>query len=145
MGTCHLQEFAERECERDTLIWPNKQWPQGRPSRAFDWKANVEVAGFASMPQREMPKAAACATPTRTNATPATAARFSAAESRQPEACATCHSGVNHNNWEAYSMSKHGKTVAIMGNKWNWNVPLKDAYSQGRADGPHLCGLPLRI
>ena len=53
-GTCHLQEFAERESERDTLIWPNKQWPQGRPSHALDWKANVEVAVFAAMPQREI-------------------------------------------------------------------------------------------
>jgi len=49
-GVCHLAEFAERESERDTLIWPNKQWPQGRPSHALDWKANVEVAVFASMP-----------------------------------------------------------------------------------------------
>lgn len=31
-GTCHLQEFAERESERDTITWPQDQWPAGRPS-----------------------------------------------------------------------------------------------------------------
>ena len=31
------------------------------------------------------------------------------ADSRKPEACGTCHSGADHINWEAYTMSKHGK------------------------------------
>ncbi|HBZ31151.1 MAG TPA: hydroxylamine reductase, partial [Nitrosomonas nitrosa] len=34
-GTCHLREFAERESERDTMIFPNGQWPEGRPSHAL--------------------------------------------------------------------------------------------------------------
>jgi hydroxylamine dehydrogenase len=53
-GTCHLQEFAERESERDTITWPKDQWPKGRPSHALDYKANVEVDVYAGMSQREI-------------------------------------------------------------------------------------------
>ena len=53
-GICHLQEFAERESERDTMIWPAGQWPDGRPSHALDYKANVETTVWAAMPQREV-------------------------------------------------------------------------------------------
>lgn len=53
-GTCHLREFAERESERDTMIWPNGQWPNGRPSHALDYTANIETTVWAAMPQREV-------------------------------------------------------------------------------------------
>ncbi|MCP3983001.1 MAG: cytochrome C, partial [bacterium] len=33
---------------------------------------------------------------------------FFAAEAREPEACATCHMGFDHPQWEMYSTSKHG-------------------------------------
>jgi hypothetical protein len=33
---------------------------------------------------------------------------FSAVEARQPQACATCHMGFDHPQWEMYSTSKHG-------------------------------------
>ncbi len=33
---------------------------------------------------------------------------FSIAEAREPEACATCHMGFDHPQWEMYSTSKHG-------------------------------------
>lgn len=33
---------------------------------------------------------------------------FSVKEARQPEACATCHMGFDHPQWEMYSTSKHG-------------------------------------
>ena len=33
---------------------------------------------------------------------------FSAAEAREPEACASCHMGFDHPQWEMYSTSKHG-------------------------------------
>ena len=57
-------------------------------------------------------------------------------EARKPEACATCHSGIDHTNWEAYSLSKHGKVVEVLGNQWNWEVPLKDAFSKGGQTAP---------
>jgi hypothetical protein len=33
---------------------------------------------------------------------------FSVKEAREPEACATCHMGFDHPQWEMYSTSKHG-------------------------------------
>ncbi len=33
---------------------------------------------------------------------------FAVAEAREPEACATCHMGFDHPQWEMYSTSKHG-------------------------------------
>ncbi len=33
---------------------------------------------------------------------------FSVEEAREPEACATCHMGFDHPQWEMYSTSKHG-------------------------------------
>jgi hydroxylamine dehydrogenase len=33
---------------------------------------------------------------------------FFAAEAREPEACATCHMGFDHPQWEMYNTSKHG-------------------------------------
>jgi hydroxylamine dehydrogenase len=33
---------------------------------------------------------------------------FSVKEARQPQACATCHMGFDHPQWEMYSTSKHG-------------------------------------
>ncbi len=55
-GICHLQDLPERESERDTMIWPHGQWPDGRPSHALDYKANVRATVWAAMPQREVAK-----------------------------------------------------------------------------------------
>lgn len=140
-GSCHLQEFAERESERDTMIWPDGQWPDGRPSHALDYKANVETTVWAAMPQREVAEGCSmCHTNQNKCDSCHTRHEFSAAESRRPEACATCHSGVDHNNWEAYSMSKHGKIVSMLGNQWNWDVQLKDAYAKGGQSAPTCAG-----
>jgi hydroxylamine dehydrogenase len=141
-GSCHLQEFAERESERDTLIWPEGVgWPDGRPSHALDYAANVETTIWAAMPQREVAEGCSmCHTNQNKCDSCHTRHEFSAAESRKPEACATCHSGVDHNNWEAYSMSKHGKMVAMLGNEWNWDVELKDAYEKGGQSAPTCAG-----
>ena len=140
-GTCHLAEFVERESERDTMIWPHGQWPDGRPSHALDYKANVETTVWAAMPQREVAEGCSmCHTNQNKCDSCHTRHEFSAAESRKPEACATCHSGVDHNNWEAYSMSKHGKMVSMLGDKWNWEAPLKDAYAVGGQNAPTCAG-----
>ena len=141
-GTCHLQEFAERESERDTMTWPEGiPWPEGRPSHALDYLANVENTIWVAMAQREVAEGCSmCHTNQNKCDSCHTRHEFSAAESRKPEACATCHSGVDHNNWEAYSMSKHGKMVAMLGNDWNWDVELKDAYEKGGQSAPTCAG-----
>lgn len=54
--------------------------------------------------------------------------RFSAAEARRPEACATCHMGFDHPQWEMYSTSKHGVIYATEGDKWDFSKKIKDWY-----------------
>jgi hypothetical protein len=45
---------------------------------------------------------------------------FSADEARQPQACQTCHMGIDHPQWEMYSSSKHGVRFLL---KQNHTLP----------------------
>ena len=131
-GNCHLMEYAERESERDTILWPKNQWPRGRPSHALDYRANVETDIYAGMSQREI--ADGC-TMCHTNQNKCdnchTRHEFSVANSRKPEACGYCHSGADHNNWEAYNGSQHGLGYQGSKDQTNWNIQLKDAIAKG--------------
>jgi hydroxylamine dehydrogenase len=51
---------------------------------------------------------------------------FSAAEARRPEACATCHMGFDHPQWEMYSTSKHGVIYSLGAPDWDWDMPLSE-------------------
>jgi len=136
-GTCHLQEFAERESERDTMNWPQGQWPNGRPSHALDYKANVETAIWAGMEEREIAEGCtACHISQNKCDTCHTRHQFSAAEARKPEACANCHNGVDHNEFENYMVSKHGAVYQTMGDQWDWEVELKEAITKGGQTAP---------
>jgi hydroxylamine dehydrogenase len=42
---------------------------------------------------------------------------FSREESKQPQACRTCHMGIDHPQWEMYSSSKHGVRYLLKQNK----------------------------
>ena len=42
---------------------------------------------------------------------------FSVKEARQPQACQTCHMGIDHPQWEMYSSSKHGVRYLLKQNK----------------------------
>ena len=136
-GNCHLQEFAERESERDTITWPKDQWPKGRPSHALDYRANVEVEVYAGMSQREIADGCTMCHVQQNKCDGChTRHEFSVANSRKPEACGTCHSGADHINWEAYTMSKHGKEYESKGARWNWNLQLKDMLTKGGQAAP---------
>ena len=136
-GTCHLMEFAERESERDTITWPKNQWPKGRPSHALDYKANVEVEVYAGMPQREIADGCTgCHISQNKCDTCHARHEFSAADARKSEACGTCHNGADHNNWEAYNLSKHGLRYQREKGKFDWNVMLKDQLKQGGLSVP---------
>ncbi|MEP6890957.1 MAG: multiheme c-type cytochrome, partial [Nitrospirota bacterium] len=136
-GNCHLQEFAERESERDTITWPKDQWPKGRPSHALDYRANVEVEVYAGMSQREIADGCTMCHVQQNKCDGChTRHEFSVSNSRKPEACGTCHNGADHNNWEAYGLSKHGKEYESKGKTWNWNLQLKDAIVKGGQDAP---------
>lgn len=135
-GTCHTPEFAEAESEKNQE-WPQKQWGKGHPSHSVDWAANVETAIWAAMPQREI--AAGCdMCHYQQNKCDGCHTRhtFSAAEARQPEACATCHNGVDHNEWENYQTSKHGTVYQTQKKDWNFEAQLKDSFSKGHYTAP---------
>ena len=132
-GQCHVQQFAERESERDTQTWPQNQWPAGRPSHALAWKANVETAIWAGMAEREVAEGCSmCHTSQNTCNSCHTRHEFSAAEARRPEACSTCHNGVDHNEYEAFTLSKHGVIYNTQGHKWDWDKPLATAVADGQ-------------
>ena len=42
---------------------------------------------------------------------------FSVQEAKQPQACQTCHMGIDHPQWEMYSSSKHGVRYLLKQNK----------------------------
>ncbi|MCC7325382.1 MAG: hypothetical protein IT521_01070 [Burkholderiales bacterium] len=136
-ATCHLQEFAERESERDTASWPNDEYPKGRPSHALDYKSVVETSIWAGMAQREIAEGCTACHYNQNKCDGChTRHSFSVVEARKPEACSLCHSGIDHPNFEAYMGSKHGTQYATLGSTWNWNVQLKDAFTKGGQTAP---------
>ena len=141
-GTCHQDEFAEAESEKDQT-WPQKQWDKGHPSHAVDWAANVENAVWAAMPEREVAQGCdSCHYQQNKCDGCHTRHTFSVAEARQPEACSTCHNGADHNEFENFMLSKHGTQFLTMGkDQWNFEVPLKDAITKGGYTAPtcQLC------
>ncbi len=71
--------------------------------------------------------------------------RFSIAEARKPEACASCHLGPDHPNIEIYYESKHGQIFLTEGEKWRWDSP-PDAWEPGDYTAPtcatcHMSGI----
>jgi hydroxylamine dehydrogenase len=136
-GACHRDQFQQAESEKEQT-WPQEQWPKGHPSHAMDWKANVETAVWAAMSEREVAQGCDMCHYQQNKCDGChTRHTFAAAEARRPEACATCHNGADHNEWEAFMLSKHGVRYATLGvEKWNFEVPLKDAYTKGGYTGP---------
>ncbi|MCG8325427.1 MAG: hypothetical protein MI673_07915, partial [Thiotrichales bacterium] len=136
-GECHVQEFAEAEQEKEQK-WPQGQWSDGHPSHAMDWKANVETGIWAGMSQREVAQGCDMCHYQQNKCDGChTRHTFSAAEARKPEACATCHNGVDHNEFEGYMYSKHGVIYETTGKaEWDFEVPLKDAITKGGYTAP---------
>src|SRR5699024_5123999 len=101
-------------------------WPPGRPSHALDYQANVELATWAAMEDREIAGGCTmCHINQNRCDTCHTRHQFSAAEARKPEACAYCHNGADHNEYENYMMSKHGAVYQMHEDEWDWEVPLE--------------------
>ncbi|WP_148205258.1 multiheme c-type cytochrome [Candidatus Methylacidiphilum infernorum] len=135
-GSCHVRQFAESESEREQK-WPNNEWPQGHPSHAVDWEANVNLAAWAAMPQRAVAQGCDMCHYQQNRCDGChTRHAFSVAEARNPLSCATCHNGVDHNEFENYMLSKHGTVFQTQGKNWNFDVPLKDAIAKGGYTAP---------
>lgn len=136
-GTCHVRQFAEAESEKDTQIWPQDQWDDGHPSHAVDWLANVNLATWVALENREVAASCTlCHTNTAKCDTCHTRHTFSTVEARKPAACATCHNGVDHNENAQYLFSKHGTVFKTQGQNWNWNARLADALDEGNYTAP---------
>lgn len=136
-GQCHVRQFAEAESEKDTQKWPQGQWGQGHPSHSVDWLANVNLATWAALGNREVAASCTlCHTNTAKCDTCHTRHTFSTVEARKPAACATCHNGVDHNENAQYLFSKHGTVFKTQGQNWNWNARLEDAIDEGDYTAP---------
>ncbi len=71
--------------------------------------------------------------------------KFSIAEARKPEACASCHLGPDHPDIEIYLESKHGQIFQTQGEDWNWEA-APDAWQPGDYTAPtcavcHMSGI----
>ncbi len=136
-GQCHVRQFSERESERDTLTWPQDQWPAGRPSHALSLLANYETAIWAGMAEREIAEGCTmCHTTQATCNQCHTRHEFAAAQARRPEMCANCHNGVDHNEFENYMMSRHGLIYQTNGGDWDWEAPLSEAFASAGYNAP---------
>ncbi|MCZ7625441.1 MAG: multiheme c-type cytochrome [Candidatus Methylomirabilis sp.] len=50
--------------------------------------------------------------------------KFSAAEARKPSACMSCHSGVDHRDYEVWENAKHGNIWHAEQQETDWTKPL---------------------
>ena len=71
--------------------------------------------------------------------------KFDIAESRKPEACASCHLGPDHPNIEIYNNSKHGHIYNADSDDWRWDS-APDAWEPGDYRAPtcatcHMSGI----
>jgi len=71
--------------------------------------------------------------------------KFSIAEARHPNACASCHLGPDHPNIEIFNNSKHGHLYNTEGDEWNFDT-APDAWEPGDYRGPtcatcHMSGI----
>jgi hypothetical protein len=71
--------------------------------------------------------------------------KFSIAEARKPDACASCHLGPDHPNIEIFNNSKHGHVYNTQGDEWRWDT-APDAWEPGDYRGPtcatcHMSGI----
>ncbi len=71
--------------------------------------------------------------------------RFSIAEARKPNSCASCHLGPDHPDIEIFESSKHGHLFLTSGNEWKWDS-APDAWEPVDYRGPtcatcHMSGI----
>lgn len=71
--------------------------------------------------------------------------KFSIAEARKPNSCASCHLGPDHPDIEIFENSKHGHLYLTDGDNWEWNS-APDTWEPGDYRGPtcatcHMSGI----
>ena len=71
--------------------------------------------------------------------------KFTIAEARKPAACASCHLGPDHPDFEIYENSKHGHVFNTDSDDWKWDT-APDAWEPGDYRAPtcatcHMSGI----
>jgi Seven times multi-haem cytochrome CxxCH len=68
---------------------------------------------------------------------------FTPTEARRPEACMTCHMGLDHPQWEMYSTSKHGSIYRTQGPNWDWTIKLGNWFANPTDASPRRPRAPV--
>ena len=96
----------------------------GFPSHSLAMERALDAKHFVDKPKAEVSACLQCHSVATKCDSCHTRHKFSAAESRRPEACITCHSGPPHPDDETYFNSKHGQLYLNEGSDWDWSKPL---------------------
>lgn len=113
-GNCHAKRFTEYKAGKHALAWaamdamPTTHF---KPMELIDGQkgcGGCHKIGLKSEEEIEKLKAEGSTYGHASCDSCHTRHTFSVAEAREPEACATCHMGFDHPQWEMYSTSKHG-------------------------------------
>lgn len=113
-GECHDERLAEYKRGKHSLAWAAlKAMPTThfKPMELIDGQkgcGGCHKIGIKSAEQIDNLKANGSTFGHASCDACHTRHTFSVEEARQPEACATCHMGFDHPQWEMYSTSKHG-------------------------------------
>ncbi|OHB88102.1 MAG: hypothetical protein A3C38_05910 [Planctomycetes bacterium RIFCSPHIGHO2_02_FULL_50_42] len=119
-GLCHPRQAKEFARGRD----------YGRPSHPHSWEATVSSPWYVENYRRgegyTMVGCDLCHKNMSTCDNCHSRHLFSAEEARRPEACAACHMGPDHPDWESYEHSKWGTIYHTFGDRWDWEKRLSE-------------------
>ncbi len=113
-ATCHAEQFDQFETSKHALAWaamkamPTTHW---KPMELIDGMkgcGGCHKIGLKGPEEIERLKELGSGFGFASCDACHTRHTFSVKEAREPEACATCHMGFDHPQWEMWSTSKHG-------------------------------------
>lgn len=113
-GGCHDQQLTQFSNGKHAAAWaamkamPTTHWAPMELIDGMKGCGGCHKLGLKSEDEIEALKAAGSAFGHASCDACHTRHTFSVREAREPKACATCHMGFDHPQWEMYSTSKHG-------------------------------------
>ncbi len=119
-GICHSKEAKEFARGRD----------YGKPNHTQSWEGSVSTPWYVENYRRGEGHAMVGCDQCHQNMSSCDDCHarhlFSSEQARRPEACAGCHMGPDHPDWESYEMSKWGILYHTTGEKWDWEKKLSE-------------------
>jgi hypothetical protein len=116
---CHAQRYEEFAASKHALAWaamkamPTTHWKPMEMVDGMKGCGGCHKVGFKSDDEIRRLKEGGSGFGFASCDACHTRHTFSVQEAREPEACATCHMGFDHPQWEMYSTSKHGVRHAL--------------------------------